>query len=451
MNVKSVEKEKNSAKVVVEVEKDAFEQAINKAYVKNRKSIQLPGFRKGKAPRKIIEAMFGKEVFYEDAVNEIFPDVYQQAVLGSDLKAVGTPSVADMNVADDGVLTLTVTTDLYPEVTLGQYKDLEVEKQEVQVTEQEVDARVDRMADNVARVESIEDEAALKDTAVIDYEGFRDGVPFEGGKGENFNLELGSGTFIPGFEDQVVGMKAGEEKDLNVTFPETYGEASLAGKEVVFHVKVHEVRRKTLPEKDDEFVKDVSEFDTMEELRADLKKQIAREKQAGVDRVFGDAAVELAAKNMQTEIPASMIEEELDREMNRFEQSLRQQGTKLEDYVKMLGGSVDTLRGYLRPGAENQLRVSVMLNAVVEAEQIQVTDEEVDKEYETLAGDSGMELDKIKEYVDAETLKGELEVRKARQLIIDSAIPVAPKADAPDEVPAADAPDEAPAADAAEE
>lgn len=428
MNVKSVEKEKNSAKIVVEIEAGVFEQALNKAYQKNRKSIQLPGFRKGKAPRKMIEAMFGKDVFYEDAVQEIFPDVYKEAVLDQGIKAVGVPSVADMDVSEEGVLTLTVTTDTYPEVTLGQYKGLEVEKATAEVTEEEIDAEIDRMAQNVARIETVEREAAMGDTAVIDFEGFRDGVPFEGGKAENYELELGSGAFIPGFEEQVVGMKAGDEKEINVTFPEDYHEVSLAGAPVVFKVKVHEVKHTTVPEKDDEFVKDVSEFDTMEELRADLKEKALKEKQAGIDRAFENAAIELAAANMEAEIPASMVEEQLDRDMERFDYDLRAQGASLEQYAKMIGGSVDTFRGYMRPQAEKQTKINVLLDAVVDAEKLEVSDEELENEYADLAKSYQMDVEKVKELLNVKDLKDDLLVRKAGKLIADAAVAVAPKA-----------------------
>lgn len=428
MNVKSVEKEKNSAKIVVEIEAGVFEQALNKAYQKNRKSIQLPGFRKGKAPRKMIEAMFGKDVFYEDAVQEIFPDVYKEAVLDQGVKAVGVPSVADMDVSEEGVLTLTVTTDTYPEVTLGQYKGLEVEKATAEVTEEEIDAEIDRMAQNVARIETVEREAAVGDTAVIDFEGFRDGVPFEGGKGENYELQLGSNTFIPGFEEQVVGMKAGDEKEINVTFPEDYHEASLAGAPVVFKVKLHEVEHTTVPEKDDEFVKDVSEFDTMEELRADLKEKALKEKQAGIDRAFENAAIELAAANMEAEIPASMVEEQLDRDMERFDYDLRAQGASLEQYAKMIGGSVNTFRGYMRPQAEKQTKINVLLDAVVDAEKLEVSDEELENEYADLAKSYQMDVEKVKELLNVKDLKDDLLVRKAGKLIADAAVAVAPKA-----------------------
>ena len=274
MNVKSVEKETSKASVTVELNKAELEPAINKAYLKYRKDITIPGFRKGKAPRVVIEAAYGKHVFFEDAIEEMFPEIYKETVLTQDMKPVGRPSVAEMNIADDGTVTLKIATDLYPVVTLGQYRGIEVEKVNAEVKESEVDAEIDRMAKNVARISTVDRPAKEGDTAVIDFEGFLNGTAFEGGKGENHELLLGSGSFIPGFEEHVVGMSAGEEKEIHVTFPENYHSSELAGKAVVFKVKVHEVKETVLPEKDDEFVKDVSEFDTMAELRADIEKRI---------------------------------------------------------------------------------------------------------------------------------------------------------------------------------
>ena len=252
MNVKSVEKEKGSAKVVVEIEKAEFENALNKAYAKCKKDIMIPGFRKGKAPRKVVESMYGAKVFYEDAVNEIFPEIYEQAIVGQQLKAVGQPSVADMDTDENGNVVLTISTELYPEVTLGDYKGIEVPKTAVSVAKSEVDAEVGRMAERSARIETVERPAQKDDTVVLDFEGFVDGKPFEGGKAENYSLKLGSGSFIPGFEDQLIGVSAGEEKDVNVTFPQEYT-PELAGKEAVFKCKIHEVKQTILPELDDEF------------------------------------------------------------------------------------------------------------------------------------------------------------------------------------------------------
>ena len=429
MNVKSVEKETSKATVTVELTKAELEPAVNKAYLKYRKDIAIPGFRKGKAPRVVIEAAYGKHVFFEDAIEEMFPQIYQEAVMTQDMKPVGRPSVSDMNIADDDSVTLTIVTDLYPAVSLGQYKGIEVEKVNAEVKESEVDAEIDRMAQNVARISTVERPAKDGDTVVIDFEGFLNGVAFKGGKGENHELVLGSGSFVPGFEEQVVGMSAGEEKDINVTFPENYHASELAGKEVTFKVKVHEVKETVLPEKDDEFVKDVSEFDTMAELRADIEKRILDEKQAGIDRAFENAAVEKAAENMTAEIPDSMVDEEVDRQLERMDYELRAQGASLEAYSKMLGGNMDSIRKSLRPGALNAVRTNVMLDAVVDAEKIEVSEEECEEEYKKLADSYKMELDKVKELLPVESLKGDLQVRKAAKLIAESAVAVAPKAE----------------------
>ena len=426
MNVKSVEKEATRATVVVEIGKDELEPSLNKAFLKYRKNISIPGFRKGKAPRAIVEAAYGKHVFYEDAIEEIFPELYKQHVLTQDMKPVGKPEITDMKIGEDDGVTLTVATDLYPEVTLGQYKGLEVEKAEANVTSDEIDAEIDRMAQNVARITTVDRAAQDGDTAVIDFEGFKDGVPFEGGKGEKYELRLGSHSFIPGFEEQVVGMAAGDEKEINVTFPENYHEKSLAGAPVVFKVKVHEVKETVVPEKDDEFVKDVSEFDTMDELRADIEKRVLEEKQNGIDRAFENAAIEKAVANMTVEIPDSMIDEELESEMERMDYELRAQGASLQAYAQMMGGNMDAIKTSLRPGALNAVKTNVMLNAIVDAEGIEVTDEECEEEYKKLAESYKMEVEKVKELVD---IKGDLQIRKAAKLVAESAVAVAPKAE----------------------
>ncbi len=424
MNVKSVEKETTRAKVVVEISKAELEPSLNKAFLKYRKNISIPGFRKGKAPRAIVEAAYGKHVFYEDAIEEIFPQLYKDHILTQDMKPVGKPEIADMTIGEDDGVTLTVATDLYPEVTLGQYKGLEVEKTEAKVTTDEVDAEIDRMAQNVARISTVDRAAQEGDTAVIDFEGFKDGVAFEGGKGEDYELRLGSHSFIPGFEEQVVGMSAGDEKEINVTFPENYHEKSLAGAPVVFKVKVHEVKETVVPEKDDEFVKDVSEFDTMDELRADIEKRVLEQKQSGIDRAFENAAIEKAVANMTVEIPDSMVDEELDNELERMDYELRAQGASLQAYAQMMGGNMDAIRTSLRPNALNTVKTNVMLNAIVDAENIEVSDEECEEEYKKLAESYQMDVEKVKGLVD---IKGDLQIRKAAKLVAESAVAVAPK------------------------
>ena len=426
MNVKSVEKENGKAKVVVEIDKAEFEQALNKAYAKCRKDIMLPGFRKGKAPRKMVESMYGATVFYEDAVNEIFPDIYTKAIVEQELKAVGSPSVSNMDTPDEGGVVLTIETELYPEVTLGQYKGLEVPKREVKVEESEVDAEVGRMAERNARIETVDRAAANGDTVVIDFEGFVDDQPFQGGKAEDYSLTLGSGSFIPGFEDALVGAVAGEERDVNVTFPEDYSAKELAGKPAVFKCKVHEVKESIKPELDDEFAKDVSEFDTLDALKDDIRTRFTKSRTEQNDRAFESAAVQMAAANMTCNIPACMIDEQVDHQIEQFAYQLQSQGMKMEDYVKMVGGDLSSLRASMRPMAEQTVRSDILLSEIAHAENLEVTDEEVEEELKKLAEQYQMELDKVKAAVDTAAVKSDLMGRKAAKLITDSAVAVAP-------------------------
>ena len=380
MNVKNIEKNGNQATIVVEIDKELMEQGVNKAYLKARKNIMIPGFRKGKAPRKMIESMYGAHVFYEDGLEEIFPHVYEEAVVKQDLKAVGRPNLTDMQISEENIVTLTLSTEVYPEVTLGQYKGLEVEKAEVSVSDEQVQAELDRMAQNVASTETVERAAQLGDTANIDFEGFDNGVAFDGGKGENFDLKLGSGQFVPGFEEQVVGMTAGEEKDINVTFPENYT-AELAGKPVVFHVKCNKITATTVPALDDDFAKDVSEFETLEELKADIRAKALENAQKQIDSAFEQAAVEKAAENTTVEMPKALVEAELDSQMERFAYQLQMSGYSMDQYAKMMGGDMSTMRNAFRPAAEKQAKANVTLAKIVEVEGITVTDEDIEAEF----------------------------------------------------------------------
>jgi len=426
MNVKSIERKGNETTVVVEIDKELMESGVNKAYLKIRKTIAIPGFRKGKAPRKMVEAMYGAHVFYEDGLEEIFPEVYQFAILDQGVKAIGRPNLTDMQISEDNLVTLTLTTEVYPEVTLGQYKGLEVEKMEASVSDAQVEAELNRMAQNVASTETVEKAAEMGDTANIDFEGFDNGVPFDGGKGENFDLKLGSGQFVPGFEEQVVGMTAGEEKDIDITFPEDYA-ADLAGKAVVFHVKLNKVTVTTTPELDDEFAKDVSEFETLEELKADIRAKALEQAQKQADSAFENAAVEKAAENTTLDMPKALVEAELDTQMERFAYQLQMSGYSMEQYAKMMGGDVSTMRNAFRPQAEKQAKINVTIEKIVEAEGITVTDEEMEAEFEKLAKQYELELDKIKEMVPAEEVKASLTNRKAVAVIVESAVAVAPK------------------------
>ena len=429
MNVKNIERNGNEATIVVEIDKDLMETGINKAYLKARKQILVPGFRKGKAPRKMIEALYGAHVFYEDGLEEVFPEVYDFAVAKQEgFKAIGRPSLTDMKIEEDGSVTLTLTTEVYPEVTLGQYKGLEVEKTEASVTDEQVQAELDRMAQNVASTETVDRAAQMGDTANIDFEGFDNGVPFEGGKGENFDLKLGSGQFVPGFEEQVVGMTAGEEKDIDITFPEDYHK-ELAGKAVVFHVKLNKVTVTMVPEMDDEFAKDVSEFDTLDALKADVRAKALEQAQKQADSAFENACVEKAAENTTVDMPKALVENELDVQMERFGYQLQMSGYSMEQYAKMMGGDVNTMRNAFRPAAEKQAKISVTLEAIAKTEGLAATEEEIEEEIKSLAKQYEMEEAKVKEMVPAEELTGSLVTRKAIKLIVDSAVAVAPKAE----------------------
>ena len=424
MNIKSVEKNGNQATVVVEIDKELMEKGVNKAYLKARKNIMIPGFRKGKAPRKIIESMYGTHVFYEDGLEEIFPEVYDAAIASQDFQAIGRPSLADMQIGEDGLMTITLTTETYPEVTLGQYKGLEVVKTEVSVSDEQVAAELDRMAQNVASTENVERAAEMGDTANIDFEGFDNGIPFEGGKGDNFDLKLGSGSFVPGFEEQIVGMNVGEEKDIDITFPENY-HAELAGKAVVFHVKLNKLSVTVIPEQDDEFAKDVSEFDTLDELKADIRAKALEKAEKHAAKAFEQACVEKAAENTQVEMPKALVDAELDNQMERFAYNLQMSGYSVEQYAQMMGGDMNTMRNAFRPAAEKQAKINVTLTKLIEVEGITVSDEEIAAEYEQMAKEYSLDVEKVKGMVAEAEVKETLETRKAVKVITESAVAVA--------------------------
>ena len=426
MIIKSANRENNKLTVQVEVEKEVFEAGISKAYLKNRKYITVPGFRKGKAPRKMIENLYGAQVFHTDAVEEIFPDVYKEAVTDQGWKTVGQPSVTDMNVREDNSLELTIEVELYPEVELGQYKGVEAPKAAVAVTDEEVEAELDRKANEVARIVTVERPAQEGDTVVIDYKGLKDGVAFDGGTAEGYELRLGSHSFIPGFEEQLIGAAAGEEKSLNVTFPADYHAKELAGAPVVFEVKVHEVKETQVPAKDDELAKDVSEFDTLEELKADLRKQIETRKEEEASRAFESALMEKVAEAAKLELPEAMIEAEVDTELQNFDYQLRSQGMSLEQYSKMMGGDLSRFRASIRPSAEKQVRLRTVLNAIAEAEGLEATEEDLNAEYQKLSEQYGMDVEKLKTIIPAEEITTDLKVRKARDLVVAEAVATAP-------------------------
>ncbi len=427
MSVKSCEKlEKSMVALTVEVSAEEFEAAVEKAYRKQRGSIRVPGFRPGKAPRKMIENMYGSGVFYEEAVNEVLPDAYTAAVKEQELEVVGYPEVELLSVGKEG-FSFKATVAVYPEVTLGQYKGVEAPKAEVSVTDEDVEGRVKEMADRNSRMVSVEDRAVAKgDVANIDFEGFLNGVPFDGGKGDSFDLEIGSGQFVPGFEDQVAGMSISEEKDIDITFPEDY-HADLAGKTVVFHVKVNAIKVKELPALDDEFAKDVSEFDTLDELKKDVREKMLAEREEAAKRAFEDAALSKVAAGIQADIPDAMIEEQAKRFVDNFRMQLQSQGVPYEEYMKMTGMEEEKLLADARVPAEGQVRMDLAIAAIVKAEGLEASDEDVEAEYNKMAAQYGMDVENVKKYLDDAVIKEQIVRAKAVELVAAAAVPVKPE------------------------
>ena len=421
MNVKSVEKqEKSAVQLVIEIGGEEFEAAVQKAYLKQRNKINVPGFRKGKAPRKIIEGMFGSGVFYEDAINELYPKAYADAVEQEKLDVVSWPNVEVLEAGKDG-LTFKATVTVRPEVKLGEYKGLTAEKEEAKITDEDIDNELKPYINRASRMVTVEREAQNGDTVVIDFEGFKDGVPFDGGKAEGHSLELGSGAFIPGFEDQLVGTKAGDEKDVNVTFPEEYHAEDLAGAPVVFKVKVHEVKEKQLPTVDDEFAKDVSEFDTLEAFKKDLADKLTERREAQAKRAFEAAIMEQVMDNMEVEIPDAMVAYETDQMVEDMARRIQAQGIPFEQYMAMTGMTIDIVRSQAAAAAMERVRRDLALGAVVAAENIEISDEDLEAEYKRLADEYHMELDQVKAAAPAEDVKKGLAIQKAEQVIYDSA------------------------------
>ena len=427
MSVKSCEKlEKSQVALTIEVGAAEFQAAIEKAYQKMRKKINVPGFRPGKAPRKVIEGMYGAEVFFEEAINIAFPDAYEAAVKEQELQVVGYPTVELVGECTKDGFTFKATAPVYPEVTLGEYKGLSAPKDEVKVTAADVDERLKELSDRNTRLVSVDREAKEGDTVVIDFEGFLDGKPFDGGKGENHSLELGSHSFVPGFEEQLIGVKAGDEKDLDITFPEDY-HADLAGKAVVFKVKVHEVKEKEVPALDDEFAKDVSEFDTLKDLKADLKKKITEERQKAADQAFEDALMEQVAANITADIPDAMVENQAHQFLDNFKMQIAQQGIPYDQYLKMTGMEESKLLADAKEPAERQVRMDLAMAAIIKAENLEATDEEVEAEFQKLADQYNMDLEMVKKYLQPEQIRDQVISRKAVAVVVDSATATKPE------------------------
>lgn len=422
MNVKSVEKkEKNTAELTVEVSAEKFEEAVNAAYKKNKSKIAIPGFRKGKAPRKIIENMYGASLFYEDAVEILYPEAFEFAVAEEKLNIVGQPGLLDVDISDDKKLTMKYAVSLYPEVKLGEYKGLSGAKPAVKVFKKEIDEEVETMRKRNARIEVAERAAKDGDTANIDFEGFLEGVPFDGGKGEGFNLVLGSGQFVPGFEEQVVGMSAGEEKEINITFPENYT-AELAGKPVVFKVKVNEVKESILPELDDEFAKDVSEFDTLEEYKNSVKERLTEQKKAEIEKSFKDEIITKVVDNMECEVPDAMVDERVESTIQSYNYNLSAQGLTFENYLQMMGMNIDEFRTTMRPAAEKQVKIDLAIEKIAEVEDFSVSEEEIEAEYKTLAEKYKVEAEEAKKFIPEDSIKKQIQAMKAEELVFSSAV-----------------------------
>ena len=429
MIVKNVEKkESNNITFQVEVDKNEFEEAVHGAYLKNKSKITVPGFRKGKAPRMVIEGMYGVNVFYEDAIEEVSPKAFELAVSEEKLNTVGRPNITAVDINDDKVLTLSFEAALYPEVTLGQYKGIEAPKQEINITEADVDSYIEEIRKRNGRQITVDRPAKMGDTVDIDYDGYLDGERFDGGKAEGTSLELGSGQFVPGFEEQVVGMKAGDEKDIDITFPENYHEG-LAGKAVVFKVKVNEVFETELPAVDDEFAKDVSEFDKLSDYREAIMEQLVKSRTDAVDEDFGYTVMQKAVENMQCDVPEAMIEERMGVMINEYDRNLMARGMRLEEYMRMSGMDPVAFQNMLRPQAEAQVRTDILLGAVVEAENIQVTDEELEESIKKIAEAYHVDVEQIKQAVPMDAMADDMKKKKASDLIMESAVPTAAVAD----------------------
>ena len=424
MALKSSNKvETNVYELEITVDAETFTEACKKAYLKQRKSIQIPGFRKGKATQGMIEKVYGEGAFYEEALEIVYPEAVGAAFDEAGLNVIDQPSEVDfpvMSKEEGVVITMKVTT--YPEVKLGEYKGLKGKMLDTEATDEDVETELKSMQERNSRLVTVEDrESQMGDTCDINFEGFVDDVAFEGGKGENYPLELGSNSFIPGFEEQVAGHKTGEEFDVNVTFPEQY-EPSLAGKDAVFKCKINEIKAKELPELDDEFAKDVSEFDTLDELKADLKKQISDRKATDAKIDFENQLIDQVVENMEVEIPECMNTQKCDEMIQDYSYRLQMQGLDLNTYLQYLGQTMEQFKEQFMDGAKQQVKVKLALDAIVKAENIEATEEEIADEIAKLAEQYNMEADKIKAAVPAEQISADIVTRKAVDFVVDNSV-----------------------------
>ena len=426
MSVQVEKLEKNMAKLTVEVPAEDVEKAIQGAYQKTKKSINIPGFRKGKAPRQLIEKMYGKEVFYSDAVDAMLPKAYSDAIEECGEEIVSYPKIDVVQIESGKPFIFTAEVAVKPAVTLGEYKGIQVEKAPIEVTDEEIEAQVNKEREANSRTVTVEDRAVQKgDIATIDFEGFVDGVAFDGGKGENYDLEIGSNTFIPGFEDQLVGAEIGKELDVNVTFPEEYGAKELAGKEAVFKCKVNGIKVKELPEADDEFAQEVSEFDTLDEYKADIKAKLLKDKEDEAKRAKEDAVIGKIVENATMDIPDAMVEYQTQQMLDDFGRRMQSQGLSLEQYFQFTGMTEADYKEQMKPRALQNIQSRLVLEAVAEAEKLEATEEDLEKEYAKMAEQYKLDVDKVKEIFgeyQKEELKKDIVIQKAAELVTEAAV-----------------------------
>ncbi|MDN9317993.1 trigger factor [Clostridioides difficile] len=425
MKAELIKKEGNKVTLKITVDNNKFEAAVNKAYNKSRNKYNIPGFRKGKAPRIVIETQYGKGIFYNDAIEILFPEVYPEAIKELDIDPIDNPDLDIEEISKDNGLVMVLNVEVKPEFELGNYKGIEIAKVENTVSDENVDAKLQEMVEKNARLVSVEDKALEDgDTAIIDFEGFENGVAFDGGKGENYNLVIGSNTFIPGFEEQLVGKKAGEEVEVNVTFPEEYHSQDLAGKPVVFNVKINDVKVKELSALDDEFAKDTSEFDSLDELKADVRAKLEEEAKNRADAETRNSVVEKVAENTEIEIPEVMIQHQIDNMLNELNYQLQYQGFGLQQLLEMTGRTMEELREERKEDAKKLVKSSLVLEAITKVEGIEATEEEFKAELEKMASAYNMEVEKIEASLrdaDKEDIKGQIKIRKTIDLLVDNA------------------------------
>ncbi|MGE4283338.1 MAG: trigger factor [Clostridia bacterium] len=425
MSVKVEQVEKNIVQLEIEVSVDQFEEGMQKAYIKNVKKYNIPGFRKGKAPKKIIEKYYGEGVFYEDAINIVCPEAYDKAVEETKIDPVDRPEIDIKQIGEGQNFVFTAKVAVKPEIELGAYKGIEVNQIEYNVTEDNINEELKKMQEKNSRLVTIEDRAVQQgDLTIIDFEGFVDNEPFEGGKGSNFNLEIGSGQFIPGFEEQLIGKNTGEEIDVNVTFPEEYHADELAGKPALFKVKINQIKFKELPEIDDEFVKDVSEFNTLDELKEDIKKRLTEENEHKAKHEMEDAVIDKVIEGVSVDIPQVMIENRIDSMARDFDMRLRGQGLELDKYLELTGFNMEQFREQFKEQAEKQVKTSLVLEKIGQVEAIEVSDDELEQELVKLADNYKMEIDKLKKMLkseDIQSIKDDLVIGKTIDMLVENA------------------------------